>query len=219
VTIGDSPHFLIVGLGNPGERYARTRHNAGFMMADALASPVRRMGQRGGGVAGGLWPPEVPSGGWDLQCESLVCLTEIAGTTVAVAKPLTFMNLSGEAARLLLTRYGLGARDLILGFDDLSLPFGRIRVRMRGSSGGHRGLESVIRALETDEFFRVRLGIGEEGMPADKAEFVLSGFPGDREEALGDMIARAANAAVMIVSDGIEKSMSVFNAQEKEKQL
>jgi PTH1 family peptidyl-tRNA hydrolase len=138
---------------------------------------------------------------------------------VVIAKPLTFMNLSGEAVRLLLARYSLDARNLILAFDDLSLPFGRIRVRCRGSSGGHHGLESVIRSLETEEFIRLRLGIAEESMPADKAEFVLSDFPGDREQALGDMVARAANAAVMIVSDGIEKTMSVFNAPEKEKQL
>jgi PTH1 family peptidyl-tRNA hydrolase len=206
VEIGDSPHFLIAGLGNPGKRYAGTRHNAGFMAADALVGSIRRM-------------ELIPPGTWDLQCESLVCPAQIAGLNVVIAKPLTFMNLSGQAVRLLLARYSLSAKDLILAFDDLGLPFGRIRIRCRGSSGGHHGLESVIRSLETEEFIRLRLGIAEESMPLGKAEFVLSDFPGDREQALGDMIARAANAAVMIVSDGIDKTMSVFNAPEKEKQL
>lgn len=213
--IGDSPHFLIAGLGNPGKRYAGTRHNAGFVFADALAGPIRRIGH----LATEGRHCSVASGGWDLQCESLVCPAQIGGVNGVIAKPLTFMNLSGQAVRLLLARYSLSARDLILAFDDLSLPFGRIRIRCRGSSGGHHGLESVIRSLETEEFIRLRLGIAEESMPADKAEFVLSDFPGDREQALGDMISRAANAAVMIVSDGIDKTMSVFNAPEKEKQL
>ena len=186
-------------MGNPGERYARTRHNAGFMVADALA---RERGVRE----------------WRRECESLVCSTQIAGTQVAVAKPLTYMNLSGHAVELLLTSFGLGPRQLVVVLDDLNLPFGGIRVRERGSAGGHLGLESILRMLGTDEVPRVRLGIGEENAPADKAEFVLSEFPPESEQTLDEMIARAARAAEMTITDGIEKTMSVFNAQEKEKQ-
>ena len=100
----------------------------------------------------------------------------------------------------------------MLVLDDLNLPFGKIRVRNRGSAGGHRGLESVISALESDSFVRVRLGIAEDEIPADKAAFVLSEFPGTREQELSEMVCRAAEAVRTIVGDGVEKTMSVFNA-------
>jgi len=103
--------------------------------------------------------------------------------------------------------------------DDLNLPFGGIRIRERGSAGGHHGLESILRCLATDEVPRIRLGIGEENTPADKAEFVLAEFPPDCDQVLGGVITRAARAAEMMITDGIEKTMSLFNAQEKEKQL
>ena len=189
-----------MGLGNPGQKYARTRHNAGFMVADALA--------RERGVQE-----------WRRRCESLVCSLEISGRHVAIAKPLTYMNLSGHAVELLLAHFGLGSRELVVVLDDLNLPFGGIRVRERGSAGGHHGLESILRCLATDEVPRIRLGIGEENTPADKAEFVLAEFPPDRDQILGDMIIRAARAVEMMIADGIEKTMSLFNAQEKEKQL
>ena len=187
-------------MGNPGEQYARTRHNAGFMVADALAR------ERGAQE-------------WRRECESLACCTQIAGTQVAIAKPLTYMNLSGHAVNLLLMRYSLSPCELVVVLDDLNLPFGGIRVRERGSSGGHLGLESILRVLGTDEVPRVRLGIGEGNTPADKAEFVLSEFRPEHERDLDHMIARAARAVEMMIADGIEKTMSVFNAQEKEKQL
>lgn len=195
-----NPERVIVGLGNPGQKYARTRHNAGFMAADALA---RERGVRE----------------WRRECESLVCSTEIAGTQVAIAKPLTYMNLSGHAVELLLAHYSLSPRELVVVLDDLNLPFGGIRIRERGSAGGHHGLESILRSLATDEVPRIRLGIGEENAPADKAEFVLAEFPPDRDQILDGMISRAARAVEMMIADGIEKTMSVFNAQEKEKQL
>lgn len=190
---------LIVGLGNPGERYAGTRHNVGFMVADALAAEQRVK--------------------WRNECDSLVCGAETGGVQVVIAKPLTFMNLSGHAVNLLLARHGLSPRELVVVLDDFNLPFGRIRIRERGSSGGHLGLESIIRMLGTDEIARVRLGIGAENMPADKAEFVLSEFPPECRQTLDDMIAGAVRATEMTIADGIEKTMSVFNAQEKEKQL
>jgi len=184
---------LIVGLGNPGERYARTRHNAGFLAVDALA--------RDSGATR-----------WSEECRSFVIRTAIAGRQALLAKPLTYMNLSGQAVRLLLAEHGLTLQDALLIVDDFNLPFGRIRLRQRGSAGGHHGLESVIRAVESEEFLRIRLGIGEEDAPTDRAGFVLSEFPPEREEELGDMIRRAAEAVKMILSEGITRAMSVFNA-------
>jgi peptidyl-tRNA hydrolase, PTH1 family len=185
---------LVIGLGNPGERYARTRHNVGFMVVDALAR-------------------ECATSAWRRQDDSSVCAIAVRGAQVALAKPLTFINLSGHAVELMLARYGLEPQDMVVVCDDLNLPFGRIRVRARGSSGGHRGLESIIGRLGIDEIPRVRLGIGEENMPADKAEFVLTEFPAECEKGLDEMIARGGDAVKLLVSDGVERAMSVFNAQ------
>jgi PTH1 family peptidyl-tRNA hydrolase len=182
-----------VGLGNPGARYAVTRHNVGFMVVDELASRLH-------------------AGPWAARCRSLICETTLQRRTVILAKPLTYMNLSGQAVRLLLGECGFTLEELVLVLDDLNLPFGKIRVRNRGSAGGHRGLESVISALESDSFVRVRLGIAEDDIPADKAAFVLSEFPGTREQELREMLCRAAEAVRTIVGDGVEKTMSVFNA-------
>ncbi len=184
---------LLVGLGNPGERYERTRHNAGFMVLDRLA---RQAG----------------AGKWSTQCQSLICTGKIGAEDVTLAKPLTYMNLSGRAVQLLLSEANLGPEDAILVFDDLNLAFGRIRIRERGSAGGHNGVESVVAVLGTEEIPRVRLGIGEDEMPEDKAVFVLSEFPPAREEELRDMLERAADAVGTIVTDGISRAMSVFNA-------
>ncbi len=184
---------LVVGLGNPGVRYALTRHNAGFMVVDELA--------RGSHASP-----------WAAQCRSLICETELEGRALVLAKPLTYMNLSGHAVRLLFEEYGSTPEALLLVLDDLNLPFGKVRVRSRGSAGGHRGLESVISALDSDSFVRIRLGIGEDEIPADKAAFVLSEFPPSREQELSEMVFRAAEAVRTIVSDGVEKTMSAFNA-------
>ncbi len=186
-------HRLVVGLGNPGARYAATRHNAGFMVADELARGAK-------------------AGQWTIRCRSMVCETTVEGHAVVLAKPLTYMNLSGHAVELLLAEYGCRKEELILLFDDLNLPFGRIRIRSSGSAGGHRGLESVIAVLGSDVITRIRLGIGEEEIPADKAGFVLSEFPSARETELNEMICRAAEAARVIVSEGVDKAMSVYNA-------
>jgi PTH1 family peptidyl-tRNA hydrolase len=184
---------LIIGLGNPGERYSATRHNAGFMVIDALARAARV--ER-----------------WSDRCRSLVCEATIAGHPAILAKPLTYMNLSGPAVSLLLTEHQVPLQDALLIVDDFNLPFGRIRLRARGSAGGHHGLESIIRAVESEDFPRIRLGIGEENPPEDKAEFVLSDFPPERITELNDMIQRAGGAVSMILSDGLTKAMSAFNA-------
>src|SRR5262249_29460781 len=132
---------IIIGLGNPGERYARTRHNAGFLAVDMLAR-------------------EASKGTWTVECQSLVRRCAVAGQPVLLAKPLTYMNLSGQAVDLLLQKYPVGIEGIIVALDDVNLPFGRIRIRQRGSAGGHRGLESVLGAVGSEEVTRVRLGIG-----------------------------------------------------------
>jgi len=155
---------------------------------------------------------EAGGSAWESRCRSHVIAVSIAGEPAVLAKPLTFMNASGGAVRLLLEEYGVDPKGMIVLLDDLNLPFGRIRIRARGSPGGHRGLESIARALESDEITRVRLGIGEEFMPADKAAFVLSDFPRDRRTELVEMIGRAAQAVRMMIGDGVTRAMSVFNA-------
>lgn len=184
---------MIVGLGNPGARYERTRHNAGYMVIDELARDAQ-------------------AGAWRNRCQASVCEAMIAARPVLLAKPLTFMNASGQAVRRLLEEYRLEPRDLILILDELNLPLGRIRIRERGSSGGHNGMESIIRMLGSDEIVRVRLGIGQEDMPEEKAGFVLSDFPPGRAAEWNEMIARAAEAVRSLVADGTSRAMSVFNA-------
>ena len=183
---------IIVGLGNPGGRYARHRHNIGFMVLEALAREA--------------------SGQWSTFTASLACRMELSGRPVLLAKPLTYMNSSGEAVRALLSALGRDAQDLLLVLDDLNLPFGRIRVRERGSAGGHRGLESILTLCGTEEIARIRVGIGDEEMPADKADFVLSDFPPERQQALDELILQAGNAVKSVLRDGIPRTMAVFNA-------
>ena len=129
-----------------------------------------------------------------------------------LAKPLTFMNDSGRAVRLLMSHFRVTPKEMILILDDLNLPLGRIRIRERGSSGGHRGLESVLLALESGEFIRVRVGIGEDNMPENKAEFVLLDVPRERTDAWEEMIDGAAQAVRMVITEGVARAMSVVNA-------
>ena len=183
---------IIVGLGNPGEQYARNRHNVGFMVLDAIA---RESGDN-----------------WSARRLSRICGIEIGGFPVLLAEPLTYMNHSGKAVYDLLSAFQRGPQDLLVIADDLNLPFGRIRIRERGSAGGHHGLESILGVLNTDEIMRVRIGIGEEQMPEDKADFVLSDFPQQKHAELTDMILKAGNAIKSILSDGVSKTMAIFNA-------
>ena len=188
---------IIVGLGNPGGKYARTRHNAGFMVLDALAREA--------------------SAGWAADGNTRTCRAQIAGCSALLVEPLTYMNRSGEVMPAILGKYGREARDIIVLFDDLSLPLGRIRVRERGSAGGHHGLESIMSALDTDEVIRVRLGIGEEHMPKDKADYVLSDFPSEKQAELDDMIAKAGDAVGSILKNGVAQTMAIFNGADREK--
>ena len=188
-----SPFRIIVGLGNPGEQYACNRHNAGFLVVKALAS-------------------EAGSTSWSTECLARTCRMNLEGWPLILARPLTYMNGSGEAVRLLCAKYEFAPQDILVVLDDLNLPFGRLRIRARGSAGGHRGLESILQALGSDEVLRLRLGIGEEQMPEEKAVFVLSDFPAGKRAEVNEMIARACDAVKTLLRNGLPATMAVFNA-------
>jgi PTH1 family peptidyl-tRNA hydrolase len=183
---------LIVGLGNPGIEYAWTPHNLGFLVVDKLAE---RAGIR-------VTRPEA---------KSYVGLGNIAGHEVVLAKPQTMMNLSGLAVRELLARAGCEPSDVIVICDDIALPWGMLRVRERGSAGGHNGLKSVIGALGTIEFPRVRLGVQPEELRGDLREYVLRQIRRDEEDLVAEEIEQGAEAVNVIVTEGIAAAMNRFN--------
>lgn len=184
---------LIVGLGNPGDEYAPTRHNLGFMLVDKLAADAGiRVKRR--------------------DCGSLVGAGLIENQRVTLVKPQTFMNLSGEAVSCLNSkREGEDENSLIVISDDLALPYGAIRLRERGSAGGHNGLKSIIAELGTNEFIRLRIGIQPEHPISDAKRFVLDGFTGEEKKSLEEILERAAQAVRSVLRDGIAKAMSLFN--------
>jgi PTH1 family peptidyl-tRNA hydrolase len=186
---------IVVGLGNPGPEYEHTRHNLGFMVIDLLA---QRAGIRVSRSQDG----------------ALVGQGTLAGVPVVLAKPRTYMNLSGDAVRPLAARYGVEPAGVIVAVDDLALPFGRIRVRAKGSSGGHNGLKSMIARLGTQDFPRVRMGIAPDHPVDDTARFVLQPFPRGAREEVDAMIAGAADAVESILTDGVERAMAKFNSAE-----
>lgn len=181
---------LIVGLGNPGTRYAETRHNLGFWVLEELA---RRLGAE---------PPQP-------DCHALVSRAR----GLVLAWPQTFMNRSGHAVRCLLERHGHPVEDVLIVFDDVTLPLGKLRLRRAGSPGGHRGLESVLESLGTDEVPRLRAGIRDETTPAGDAlvEFVLAPFLEVEREAVETLVGRAADACEAWAAEGIEVAMQRFN--------
>lgn len=183
---------LIVGLGNPGSQYRGTRHNAGFMGADELARRHELTFESGRG-------------------ETLMARWRNPDGDAILAKPLTFMNLSGPAVGELLRYYRIELPDVLIVVDDVNLPLGRLRARPSGSAGGHNGLKSMIAALGTQDFARLRIGVGRGDGRRDLADHVLARFePAEREE-IDHAIVRAADAVELFVTDGIEKVMSAFN--------
>lgn len=189
---------LLVGLGNPGREYELTRHNLGFLLID-------RMFERAGGRR------------FRGEASADVAQVEVAGERVCLVKPLTYMNLSGNAVRPLLEKYGDGeARNLIVACDDIALPFGMIRVRARGSAGGQKGLKSIIERLGTDDFPRLRLGIKPDHVVSDLSDFVLSRLSKRDLEQLEPVLDRAASAVETVIRDGVERAQSLFNERVKE---
>ncbi|MDQ6652931.1 MAG: aminoacyl-tRNA hydrolase [Acidobacteriota bacterium] len=186
--------YLIVGLGNPGAEYEWSRHNFGFMLIDKIAG--------GAGI--------------DVnrrECRSLVGRAEIEGCPTKLVKPQTYMNLSGEAVGCLAAKHKLEVpgENLIVISDDLALPFGKIRIRARGSAGGHNGLKSVIEALESHEFTRLRLGIQPDHPVTDSKRFVLDSFPRASRAELEKILERSAEALRAILKNGVLKAMSEYN--------
>ena len=184
---------LIIGLGNPGIEYQFTPHNLGFLTIDRIAGSL--------GV-------EVRN----RQCRALTARTEIAGQVVILAKPETFMNLSGLSVRELVAEYQVDAKsDLIVIYDELDFPLGTIRIRQRGSSAGHNGMESILGALGSDEFLRIRLGIAPNRKIADTIKFVLTPFRKAQLKVVGEVLDSAAEAVEMILKDGPAAAMNRFN--------
>jgi peptidyl-tRNA hydrolase, PTH1 family len=189
---------LIVGLGNPGRLYAGSRHNIGFLVVDALA--------KGCGV-------KLKSA---FGCRSLITKVKIEGSDVLLAEPATYMNLSGRAVAALLKKYKVAAKDLLVICDDMDLELGRLKIRGSGSSGGHRGLESIIGSLASREFSRLRIGIGRPGERQEAAEYVLAQFNREEKKGVVKIVDKASACATAWVIDGTEKTMNLFNKKEKE---
>jgi PTH1 family peptidyl-tRNA hydrolase len=185
---------LIAGLGNPGREYRDTRHNVGFMVVDEIA--------RRHNLTFAMAPSQIPD---------TMIAKKFGVEGLLVAKPLTFMNNSGEAVAALARYYDISIGDLLVVVDEVALPFGRLRARARGSAGGHNGLKSVIARLGTTEFARLRLGVGRGDARRDLADHVLSKFEADEQSALGEFITRAADAAEMFAADDIAKVMNTYN--------
>ena len=189
---------LIVGLGNPGPEYRDTRHNVGFLVADELARRWR------------------VSDAWREKFEALHVRTTVGDEAVIVAKPLTFMNLSGQAVAGLAAFYKIDPADVLVVTDDVALPLGRLRARPEGGAGGHNGLKSIIQHLGTQAFPRVRVGVGRGDDRRDLADHVLGRFEAGERDTVSAAVLRAADAAERFLSEGIERVMSVFNAAEKQ---
>ena len=200
---------LIVGLGNPGPDYVQTRHNAGFMVLDRLAD---RLGvgfetEAARSLCGeAVLPPDPDASPARLDAEA-----EGATVAVALAKPLAFMNRSGPPVAALLERYGLSPDDLLLVYDDLAIPLGTLRLRGKGSAGGHNGVQSVIEALGSTEFPRLRVGVGNSFPPGGQVDFVLSPFDDAEREAADAALDEAADAALTFARDGLEAAMNRHN--------
>ncbi|NLW43698.1 MAG: aminoacyl-tRNA hydrolase [Syntrophomonadaceae bacterium] len=182
---------LIVGLGNPGQEYKNTRHNMGFMVVEELARELRVIKQK-----------YVHNG--------VIAWTQFHGETVLIAKPLTFMNLSGKAVQPMVRAYHITLPELMVVVDDLDLDLGVIRLRARGGSGGHKGLQSIIDCLGTQDFPRLRLGIGR---PPDEEviDWVLTRFSQDEETLVKEAVDRAVKALKLWLVSGIEKAMNQYN--------
>jgi PTH1 family peptidyl-tRNA hydrolase len=186
--------ILVVGLGNPGAEYEWSRHNLGFMLIDKLARDA----------------------GIDVkrrECQSRVGSGEIEGTAVKLVKPQTYMNLSGEAVTCLVNKHKLAepGENLIVISDDLALPFGTIRIRARGSAGGHNGLKSIIGLLGANEFTRLRIGIQPEHPINDAKRFVLDTFPRTARVEVEKILDKSADALHAILRDGVLKAMTDYN--------
>lgn len=184
---------LIIGLGNPGADYVQTRHNVGFMLIEKLAQTANANVKR-------------------VNCRALVGRAEIESERVELVKPQTYMNLSGESVACLLKKDdSLRASEMIVISDDLALPFGKIRLRAKGSAGGHNGLKSIISAIKTEDFIRLRIGIGPQHQIGETKSFVLERFSKTELNELEKVLEQGVAAINAVIRDGVEKAMAQFN--------
>ena len=193
--------FLIAGLGNPGRQYEKTRHNMGFDTIDELIERHR-----------------IPQGG--IAHKAMYGKGMIAGEKVLAVKPLTYMNLSGEAIREYVNYYKMDPEtELIVIYDDIDLEPGQIRIRKKGSAGGHNGINSIIAQIGTQNFYRVKVGVGAKPKGWDLADYVLGRFSSEERELVDKAICDAADAVEMILKDGIEAAMNHYNGAAKKKKV
>lgn len=183
---------LVVGLGNPGKKYERTRHNVGFLVVDHIASQneIKIRTKR---------------------CNALVGEWSTRGEKIVLAKPQVYMNRSGESVKALMRELHASAEDIVVVYDDLDLPFGRIRIRPKGSAGGHRGVASIIDSLAGAPFYRVRIGIGRPPAGMESADYVLEPFSTQEIAELDEVVSRASQAVTCLLHDGSQKAMAQFN--------
>lgn len=186
--------YIIIGLGNPTKEYDKTRHNVGFAVIDELAERMNI---------------EVE----EKKHRALCGKGMLNGQKVVLAKPQTFMNLSGESVRSIVDFYKVTSEEVIIIYDDISLEPGQLRIRTKGSAGGHNGIKSIIAHLGTQEFPRIRVGIGEKPNRMDLADYVLSRFSKGEQVLMDDAFKEAADAAAMMVSEGADPAMNHFNAK------
>lgn len=191
-SIEKNGYWLIAGLGNPGGQYEQTRHNLGFMLVDRLAQIADSQIKRE-------------------ECRAFVGRARIENQIVELVKPLTYMNLSGESLACLLKKNERSVKKLIVVTDDFALPLGKIRLRPKGSDGGHNGLKSIIACLKTQEFIRLRIGILPEYQIGDTKRFVLDKFSKTDLETVEKVLEESADAIRTVISDGVEKAMATFN--------
>ena len=187
--------WMIVGLGNPGKEYEKTRHNVGFRSVEIVAGQLKTKIDR-------------------VKFKALTRMVNHQGKKILLVEPQTFMNLSGAAVSALATYYKVKPDHILVIFDDISLPVGRIRIRRDGSAGGHNGIKSIIQSLGTDQFPRVKVGVGAKPHPDyDLADWVLSKFSAQEEKALQPALENAAAAALLLLEQGVEKAASAYNGK------
>src|SRR6185436_11907380 len=184
--------YLLIGLGNPGREYQANRHNYGFMLIDRIAVRLNARGLK-------------------VQSKAIVTSAAYEGRKLILAKPQTYMNLSGQSIQGLAHFYKLPLENMLVAYDDLDLPFGTIRLRPGGGPGGQKGVASTIEKLGTKDFARLRLGIGRPPGRMDPAAYVLQNFSRDEMKTLSEILDRAADAALEFVMNGLDKAMNKFN--------
>ncbi len=187
-----SPPYLVAGLGNPGREYAANRHNVGFMLVDRLAARLGASFSR-------------------LESKALVCKAEYQGRRMILAKPQTYMNLSGQAVGGLLNYYKVPLGNLLVVYDDVDLPLGTLRLRPGGGSAGQKGMQSIIERLGSQDFPRLRIGIDRPPGRMDAAAYVLQDFSRQQVEFLAPVLERAVDAVLVFVTQGLEAAMNQFN--------